>query len=61
MKTFVVYFKSSCQISPDDWKVYKVYNGMKQFNENTTLKEVSEWASEQTQNETMPQITVNEV
>jgi hypothetical protein len=37
MKEFVVTFKTSCQISPDDWKVI---NPSLKVNENTTVKEI---------------------
>ena len=57
MKEFVVYFKESSQISPDDWTVF---NEMKRFDENTTLKEVYEWAMRNRKTD-MPQLTVNEI
>jgi hypothetical protein len=56
MKEFVIYFKDSAQISPDDWTVF---NAMKKFDETTTLKEIKEWASKG--NDIMPQLTINEV
>ena len=37
MKEFVVTFKTSCQISPDDWKVI---NPSLKVNEYTTVKEI---------------------
>ena len=40
MKEYVVTFKTSCQISPDDWDVY---NPALKVNENTTVKEIEEF------------------
>lgn len=58
MKTFVVYFKNSVQISPDDWRVG---NDMKQFDETITLKEIYEWALKENHTDEMPQLTINEI
>jgi len=40
MKEYVVTFKTSYQISPDDWDVY---NPALKVNENTTVKEIEEF------------------
>lgn len=40
MKEFVVTFKSSCQISPDD---FKVYNPSIKVTETTTVKEIADF------------------
>ena len=40
MKEYVVTFKTSCQISPDDWDVY---SPALKVNENTTVKEIEEF------------------
>jgi hypothetical protein len=55
---YVIYFKNSKQISPDDWTVF---NEMKQFEETTTLKEIREWAVSRNHITPMPQLTINEV
>jgi len=55
---FAIYFKNSTQISPDDWSVF---NEMKLFDENTTLKEVREWAVSKNKTTPMPQLSVNEL
>ena len=58
MKTFAVYFKNSRQIGPDDWAAF---NEMKQFDETTTLKEISDWAISENKSVQMPQLSVNEL
>lgn len=57
-KKFIVYFKDSVQISPDDWKVF---NQMNHFDENTTLKEIEAWTLSLRDIKRMPQITINKI
>ncbi len=40
MKEYVVTFRTSCQISPEDWDVY---NPVLKVNEDTTVREIEEF------------------
>lgn len=58
MSKYIIYFKNSVQISPDDWSVF---NEMKQFDESVTLREVREWAVSKNKTTPMPQLSINEI
>ena len=45
MKEYVITFKLSTQISPDDWEVY--HPSLK-VTENTTVKEIGDWVRKYT-------------